>query len=103
MPQAATIGRVVWVWVGEGDELYEDVNILDNDQAFKADVVFVHEDGRLNLAAIDHEGNLFDVVTGPVRDPEGHEGHGHEGATYASWMPYQKLQHDKNAQEQKAE
>lgn len=99
MPQAATIGRVVWVWIGEDDEVYGEVNILDTDKAFKADVVFVHEDGRVNLSVIDHEGNLFDLIVGAVRDPAEGESfaHGHEDTSFASWMPYQKAQHDKQA------
>lgn len=100
MPQAATIGRVVWVWLGEGDEVFDDVTILDTDQAFKADVVFVHEDGRVNLSALDHDGSLFALTVDAVRDPvEGETFYHGGGETFASWMPYQKAQHDKQAAE----
>lgn len=98
MPQAATIGRVVWVWLEENSDYLDDDTVLDDNQPFRADVIFVAEDGRVHLNVVAHNGAIFDLTVGPVRDPEDGAHHSHAGeGPYASWMPYQKAQHDKQA------
>ncbi len=92
--QTPTIGRKVWYWsprikVGE-----------DARQAFDATVVYVNSRGQVNLACHNHNGAIFNVTAVELRDPATDttgDFHGKEqdGAGYATWMPYQKAQHDK--------
>jgi hypothetical protein len=96
MPQAATIGRIVWVWLAEDSEFFDDDTVIDETQPFRADVVFIKSDGGVRLNVISHLGAIFDLDVGPVRDPNPTDRHGQaEQESYATWMPYQKAQHDK--------
>ena len=96
MPQAATIGRIVWVWLDEASDFFDDDNVIDETQPFRADVIFIQSDGSVRLNVISHFGAIFDLIVGPIRDPNPADRHGQaEHESYASWMPYQKAQHDK--------
>lgn len=95
MPQAATVGRIVNVWLGAGDQYRGSTKSLDDSQAFNGKVLFVDPDsGNVNLLVHDHQGIGFGLTVGPVRDPADAKQGGAE--TYASWMPYQKAQADKD-------
>ena len=77
-----TVGRVIqyWPhvsWIGR---------VLSPAQPFKADVVFVHEDGRINVAGFDHMGKAFADEGIEIWDGEGVK----PASAHAQWMPYQK-------------
>lgn len=86
-----SIGRRVWFWTGASTN-----NVLDSGQAFDAGIVFVHPDGRVNLAVTDHTGMTFTATNVPLVDPpeDGTQPDYHDGSgmEYATWMPYQKGQ-----------
>lgn len=92
--QAPTIGRKVWYWASAGE--LDIMNCKDRAQAFDATVVFVHPSGGVNLLVLDHEGNNGTVEAVILEDPDG-DVQGAEGVYkgYATWMPYQKAQHEK--------
>ena len=95
---AATVGRIVWFWVcHEGVEEY---NFLDTAQAFKASVICVNADGSVELEVSDHRG--CSTIQRDVKIYEPHEDmrHGHLMDSYATWMPYQSKQHEKDHAEQ---
>jgi hypothetical protein len=80
-----TVGRIVYFRPGEGAK--SRMNIL-GDQPCKADVLFVHPDGTVNLLVIDHRGcglvkeNVLLIQDGDTPP---------EGLSYCEWMPYQKV------------
>jgi hypothetical protein len=88
----ATVGRKVWYWTA--DRVSPEV-LIDPKQPFDATVVFVHEDGRVNLRLHDHRGRRSSVERIELRDPRAEvpDEHGHDN--YATWMPYQKAQEAK--------
>lgn len=72
-----TIGRVVW---------FKDPGL--SDQFCSASVVYVHKDGRINLAGFDLNGQAFNrhevvLFQGKSEDCPDHQ---------ACWMPYQQAQ-----------
>ena len=93
--QTPTIGRKVWYWSGPED--LDLVTYLDASQAFDATVIFVHPDCCVNLLVNDHNGTEYVVIKAILEDPEEGDCHCQEGRDegYASWMPYQKQQHEK--------
>ncbi len=91
--QVPTVGRKVWLWVPS-----EEFGVIrDNHQAFDATVIFVNGDGTITVTAFDHQGNNATHVDVLLEDPEDGNQHCQEGSEwiYATWMPYQKAQHDK--------
>src|SRR5260370_1332722 len=78
-----TVGRVVYFRRGEGAK--SRMNIL-GDQPCRADVLFVHPDGKVNLHVIDHRGvgHLLEKV--PLIQDEPPPANG----SYCEWMQYQK-------------
>jgi hypothetical protein len=84
----ATIGRVVWVWV-------PDLNgVLDPEQAFTAQVHYVHPDGSVDVIATTHTGASFALTALEVHDPSTNKHGMLQSSAYATWMPYQKQQMD---------
>lgn len=79
-----TVGRRVYAWQGKFTGFTE----MDPNQAFDAGILFVHPDGKVNLAVTDHIGNTAVCSGVELRDPKGDE-HGKEDCLYATWMPYQ--------------
>lgn len=80
---APTVGRRVWYWSDDADI----GNIISRNQPFDAGIVYVHGNGRVNLAVTDHRGNVFprtDVRLVTPGDVEPLHGHG-----VAQWMPVQ--------------
>lgn len=79
-----TIGRRVWAWQGE----FTGLTAVAPNQPFDAGIIFVHLDGKVNLAVTDHIGNTATSFAVELRDPKG-DSHGKEDRLYATWMPYQ--------------
>jgi hypothetical protein len=83
-----TIGRVVWYRPSPKDCAQMS---LISDQPLKADVVYVHGNGLVNLRIIDHLGAPHARQSIPLRqdgDPEPtYDG---KPVGYCEWMPYQK-------------
>lgn len=80
-----SIGRKVWYWSGNVD----DKQVRADQQAFDADIVFVHADGDISVALRDHYGVQYADSHLKLRDPTGDERHGHGGDAFCTWMPYQ--------------
>ncbi len=111
---APTVGRVVWYWQHQGMD--DNFVSFDEQQPFRADVLFVHPRPAncVNLMVTDHAGNrafrgqvpLFDL---PKWDDDGNEfTTSAEAVDYldftidsdrgiATWMPYQTKQHAQQA------
>lgn len=94
-----TVGRKVWYW----NEPYQG-DVLDQKQPFDATVVFVNADNTINLLVLDHMGHNISVMSVELHDPdiapETGEGDMHGNAKgYATWMPYQKKQHEKQKEQ----
>lgn len=98
-----TIGRKVWFWMSEATIDDTSSTVLDDAQAFDATVVFVHENGAVNLTVVDHEGGGDFVENVPFREYiEGETCHG-GFEDFATWMPYQMGQAKKAFEEAKKE
>jgi len=81
-----TVGRRLYYW----SHLHN--GVLDPAQPFDAGVLFVHEDGRVNLMVTTHSGAQRIERNVEVRNP-GEDRQGHEAAEgYATWMPFQRQQ-----------
>ena len=81
-----TVGRRLYYW----SHLHN--GVLDPAQAFDAGVLFVHEDGRVNLLVTTHSGAQRIERNVEVRNP-GEDRQGHEAVEgYATWMPFQRKQ-----------
>lgn len=80
---APTVGRVVWF---RHNGVCRHMNILDPEQPMKADVVFVHPDGKVNLTVFDHRSNQHDIQNLTLVQ-EGDDKPADE--PYCEWMPYQ--------------
>jgi hypothetical protein len=81
---APTVGRIVWYRPSPDDRIR--MNVISADQALKADVVYVHGNGLVNLRVIDHLAQPHRRESVLLRqdgevEPEG---------AYCEWMPYQK-------------
>lgn len=87
-----TIGRKLWYWIPT------DTCVQDKKQAFDATVIFVNPDGTANLVYTNHYGTTSSMWTVGVHDPQEDDSHGVKDAGYATWMPYQKQQHDKQGE-----
>lgn len=99
-----TVGRIVWVWMTEEDAETHGLEVRTEDQPFMGQVLFV--DVAANLAtveAVDPAGNRAVVGDITIFDPEEGDAHDQEGGeSFATWMPYQKKQHDKHRVENDA-
>jgi len=88
-----TIGRKVWLWLGQGDYDPNGVgaafSVMDRAQAFDATVAFVHTDGTVNLGVLDHAGQPCSFARMRLYDPDPENCHGQHEFGYATWMPYQ--------------
>jgi len=81
-----TVGRRLYYW----SHLHN--GVLDPAQAFDAGVLFVHEDGRVNLLVTTHSGAQRIERNVEVRNPS-EDRQGHEAVEgYATWMPFQRKQ-----------
>lgn len=90
--QLPTVGRVVYVWIGTDDQdRYDEVSIDDDQQAFRADILFVHPDGEIRVEFTDHAGDHY-LDDLELRDPGEDDRHGQD-VSYAAWMPYQAKKH----------
>lgn len=94
-----TVGRIVWFWQAEPFAR----NVESRVQPYRAEVIYVHVDGNARLKVTDHHGNTFVEDDMPIFDPIGisvgnGDCHG-SGQDYATWMPYQKKQHDKQKEQ----
>lgn len=90
-----SVGRKVWLWAGEDSGL----SIVDKAQACDATILLVLEDGSVNLAVCDHNGNQTTAFGVPLSDPDVagtppdvHHWEGSGDQIYATWMPYQVAQ-----------
>ena len=88
-----TIGRVVWFYPTERDERGFR---LSKFQACDAHIIFVQEDGTVNLIVFTHEGVMVTVHKVRLLQ-EGEEPKA--GEPYATWVPYQVGQAKKQADE----
>lgn len=92
-----TIGRRVWFWPN-GDETFK---VIDPAQACDAGVIFVHDQATVNLLVTDHQGQTHKVLRVPlILDgylvPE-------RPSSFATWMPYQIGQANKERTTEPAE
>lgn len=89
-----TVGRVVWVWPGKQTGSHV---VLEREQPWSGQVVFVHNEREVNVVGHDHVGHPFAVQRIRLRqdDDEAPED------IYAEWMPYQKGQAAKTEQLEK--
>lgn len=78
-----TIGRRIWYFKHQRDI---GVMTIDNAQPCDAGIVFVHEDGTVNLQVNDHRGFTTGIENVAII-PQGDLVPGDGG--YAQWMPYQ--------------
>lgn len=95
----ATIGRKLWVWVDSED------GVVDVKQAFDATVILVNLDDTVDVFALSHSGSQMIFSSVEVHDPEPSDQHMRQDENvvpvYATWMPFQKNQMDKQGQEEK--
>lgn len=92
-----TIGRRLWYWPNDDDlnHTYEPTMAQRNDaQAFDAGVVFVHENGLINVTVADHIGRPFARQRVTLLQ-EGEELPRAGG--FCTWMPYQTSSAKKGA------
>jgi len=78
-----TVGRVIWYW----PPLSWAQRVLTPDQPFKADVVYVHTDGTINVAGFDHFGQRFSDTGVEIVESDGKPS---SDVACCTWMPYQK-------------
>lgn len=99
-----TVGRIVWVWMLEEDAKTEGLEVRTSDQPFVAQVLWVDTRGNMaTVEAVDPAGNRAVIEDLTIFDPEEGDCHDHEsGESFATWMPYQKKQHDKHRVENDA-
>lgn len=76
------VHRKCWVWGVDG------LTVLDPKQPFDATILFVHEDGTLNLSVYDHEGNEAILRNVPLRDGRADDSHMNV-EMHACWSPFQ--------------
>jgi hypothetical protein len=108
--QPPTVGRICWVWMTDEDRDSHGLEWKSIDQPFRAEVLWVDTSTLPPLAHLrvtDHEGEDSIIDNVQIFDPEETDKHD-DAESYATWMPYQKAQHDKAAaaqmfQEAKAE
>lgn len=95
MMQAPTIGRKVWYWCGVDQD--ENDLVIAEAQAFDATVIYVNNNNNyVTLAVIAHDGTPFTVENVQLFDPGTITmEHNVNDEAAATWMPYQKAQHDK--------
>lgn len=84
--QAPTIGRRVYFW--PSGQIRHAFAALDASKPLEAGVVFVHNDGLVNLSVTDHLGQTHAAQNVPFVQNGGLKPPGH----YAAWMPYQVAQ-----------
>jgi len=80
-----TIGRVVWYWPHVSDTL---VSINDTEAFCAATIAYVWNEGMVNLAVHDHNGNTMPKTSVPLW--QGDDKDCPRGS--CCWMPYQKEQ-----------
>lgn len=85
-----SIGRKVYLFLQQPD--FTDrpdggVLCLDKKQPFDATIVFVHDDGKINVRASDHYGRHFGIHGIELREPQAGDEHGQENIV--TWMPFQ--------------
>lgn len=78
-----TIGRKVWLWHSDA------LQVRDDQQAFDAEVVFVHPNGGVSVVYRTHYGVQYFLPHVPLLDPTDDDEHGNSKEPYATWMPYQ--------------
>jgi hypothetical protein len=79
-----TVGRIVHYRPDVTDR--GQMNELSHTQPFKADIVYVHDNGMVNLRVTDHKGKQYvreAVLLRQDGDPE-------PKSRYCEWMQYQK-------------
>lgn len=98
------VSRKIWYWSASPNA--QGAICRDENQPFDATIVYVHRDNTVNVVFKDHDGNIHRDTHVEVHDPadenaapEYFNAHGVDGVSYCTWMPYQKKQHDKQAQE----
>lgn len=79
-----TVGRKVWLWAQGGGGF----TIFDRRQPIDATVIFVHEDGTVNLSLVDHAGNCSTAFDVELKNYTA-ESHDTVAGLVATWMPYQ--------------
>ncbi len=99
----ATIGRKVWYWSCSVED--QSLSCYDERQAFDATVIYVHPEGTalaglVDLSIIDHAGERTTESAVELHDPGEFDIHDQPDVneSYATWMPYQKQQHDKQGE-----
>lgn len=84
-----TIGRKVWYWPNNDTSMA----VSSADQALDATVIYVHEDGFVNLFIIDHMGAMYSRYRVPLY--QGDVDSRPRDHSCATWMPYQREQASK--------
>lgn len=81
-----TIGRKVWFFPSIATMAMRNMKCTTQDQAMDATVVYVWHDRMINIAAIDHQGNLHGITSVTLIQPGDDVP---EGRDHCTWMPYQ--------------
>jgi hypothetical protein len=84
-----TIGRKVWYWPTNDTSMA----VSSADQALDATVIYVHEDGFVNLFIVDHMGAMYSRYRVPLY--QGDVDSRPRDHSCATWMPYQREQASK--------
>jgi hypothetical protein len=88
-----TVGRIIWVWMTAEDLEKYGLEANNNTQPFRADVLYVNEQGLATIEVTDHVGSKVTLEEDvQVFDPEEDDGH-EDAESYATWMPYQQKKH----------
>lgn len=83
-----TIGRKVWLWSSTAGAPSN--CCLDSKQPYDGSIVFVHDNGTINVAFFDHMGQAGFAGNVPIYNPQQEtDSHMGGGSFYATWMPYQ--------------
>lgn len=83
-----TVGRIVWF--RPNGQHFERLHEFDTQQPMAAQVLFVHEDGPVNLLVTDHAGYTRPLMRVHLMQEDGPTLA--DGQCFAEWMPYQKGQ-----------
>lgn len=91
-----TVGRIVWVWLNDEEQTMYGLFPERPSVPFKGEVIFANPDtGLCTLSVAGHDGSYNTIPDVQIFDPEDTDCHG-DDESYATWMPYQKAQHDQH-------
>ena len=81
-----TVGRKVWFY--DSPPLGEQHHEMSDKQPFDATIIYVWNEGMVNLDVTGHDGARFIATSVPLRSPSDSDCH-NGFARFATWMPYQ--------------